>query len=288
MNPPLTAPVRRRRDRVSRSRLGRLVRGVAIVVLVAVVLLPVYLTFASALFPTGEFLRSGLFPSPERLTFDNIATALGAVPFVPQYLTSVTVVILQTAAQLITSVLAAYALVFPRWRLRAAVFGVIIVTLGVPGESLTISNYDLVSSIGLRDTVFGIVLPYLAAGYTIFLLRQAFASFPFEVWEASRLDGCGHLRSLVGVVLPSCRAHLTTAALWSALSAWNGFFWPLLITDSPQNRTIQVGVTQLVAGEIAVPPVVFAGAALVLIPTVLLVIFSQRFLIGGMAAGSLR
>lgn len=288
MNPSLTAPARRSRDRAPRSSFGRVARGAAIAVLVSIVLLPVYLTFASALFPTGEFLRSGLLPPLSRLTFDNIATALGAVPFVPQYLTSITVVVLQTAAQLITSVLAAYALVFPRWRLRGITFGAIIVTLGVPGESLTISNYDLVSSMGLRDTVFGIVLPYLAAGYTVFLLRQAFAAFPFEVWEASRLDGCGHVRSLMGVVLPSCRAHLTTAALWSALSAWNGFFWPLLITDSPQNRTIQVGVSQLVAGEIAVPPVIFAGAALVLIPTVLLVIVSQRFLIGGMAAGALR
>lgn len=282
----MTAPVASRP--LVRLRLGTTLRFVSALVLVAAMALPVYLTFASALFPTGEFLRSGLFPPIGHLTLDNLVSAFEAVPLVPQYLTSATVVLLQTTAQVLTSALAAYALVFPSWRWRGVAFTLILLTLAIPGESLTIPNYELVSAMGLRDTVFGIVLPYLATGYTVFLLRQAFASFPYEVWEASRLDGCGHLRSLFQIVLPSCRAYLTTAALWSALGAWNGFFWPLLITDSATNRTIQVGVTQLVTAEISAPPVVFAGAAIVLLPTIVLIVLSQRLLVNGMASGSLR
>jgi multiple sugar transport system permease protein/sn-glycerol 3-phosphate transport system permease protein len=264
------------------------IRIVVVIALFAVMGFPIYMTFASGLFPIGELVRSGLVPSLDRLTVDNFADALRAIPLGQQYLTSLAVVVLQTLAQLLTASLAAYALVFPRWRGRAIAFAVIIATLAVPGESLTIPNYELVSEIGLRDTIFGIVVPFLAVGYPIFLLRQAFAALPRELWEASRLDGCGDFRSLFLIVMPACRPQVTTAILWSALAAWNGFFWPLLITDSPTNRTVQVGLAQLVSAETTSPSVIFAGTALVLIPTVILVIVSQRLLVSGMARGVLK
>jgi ABC-type glycerol-3-phosphate transport system permease component len=146
-----------------------------------------------------------------------------------------------------------------------------------------IPNYVTVTGLGLGNTVLGITLPYLAAGYTTFLLRQAFLSFPREVWEAARLDGCGHLRTLFRIVLPVSSGPLTTAMLWSALAAWNGYFWPLLITDNPQSRTVQVSLGQLANVEVTNPGVLLAGVALVLLPTLVLVIAGQRVLLTGLA-----
>lgn len=269
-------------------RPGDALRLAAILALVLIMGFPVFMTFATGFFPNGELVRSGLTPSLDRLTLDNFAEALRSIPLVQQLGVSVVVVVVQSLAQLLTSALAAYALVFPSWRGRGIAFAVIVATMAVPGESLVIPNYELVSSLGLRDTVLGIVVPFLAIGYPIFLLRQAFQSVDRELWEAARLDGCGDLRSLFLVILPTCRNEVTTAALWSALAAWNGFFWPLLITDSPQNRTLQVGLSQLVSGESTSPSVIFAGTALVLIPTVVLVMVSQRLIISGMARGVLK
>jgi len=269
-------------------RPGDALRLAAILALVLIMGFPVFMTFATGFFPNGELVRSGLTPSLDRLTLDNFAEALRSIPLVQQLGVSVVVVVVQSLAQLLTSALAAYALVFPSWRGRGIAFAVIVATMAVPGESLVIPNYELVSSLGLRDTVLGIVVPFLAIGYPIFLLRQAFRSVDRELWEAARLDGCGDLRSLFLVILPTCRNEVTTAALWSALAAWNGFFWPLLITDSPQNRTLQVGLSQLVSGESTSPSVIFAGTALVLIPTVVLVMVSQRLIISGMARGVLK
>ncbi len=174
-------------------------------------------------------------PPLERFTLDNFVVAFRSIPLGNQYLVSLAVVLLQTIAQLVTAALAAYALVFPRWRGRALAFGLIIATLAVPGESLVIPNYELVSSIGLRDTIFGIVVPFLAVGYPIFLLRQAFISLPRELWEAARLDGCGDIRTLFLVLMPAARNQVTTAVMWSALAAWNGFFWPC---SSPTHLSI--------------------------------------------------
>lgn len=256
--------------------------GVALIVLV-----PIYVTVVSAFLPHADITAGRFLPDPRRLTFDNFSQALDVVPFGRQYVTSVAVTVFQTSAQIATAALAAYALVFPRWRLRATAFVLILATLAIPGESLVIPNYELATGLGLRDTLLGVVVPYLAAGYAVFLLRTAFLSVPREMWEAARLDGCGDVRTLVSVILPTVRPQLTTATLWCAISAWNGYFWPLLITDSPENRTLQVGVTQLVSAEGASPAVIAAGTSLVLLPTLVLVVAGQRFLLRGLAAGSL-
>jgi multiple sugar transport system permease protein/sn-glycerol 3-phosphate transport system permease protein len=267
---------------------GDVARGLLLLGIAVVMGFPIYMTFATALFPTGELVRSGLVPPLDRVTLGNFAQAMRSIPLGQQYLTSLAVVILQTTAQFTLACLAAYSLVYPRWRGRAVAFVLIVATMAVPGEALTIPNYELVSSIGLRDTVLGVVIPFLAVGYPIFLLRQAFSSLPRELWEAARMDGCGDLRCLFLIIVPAARNQATTAILWSALAAWNGFFWPLLITDSPVNRTVQVGLSQLVTAETTSPSVIFAGTALVLIPTILLVLFSQRLLVSGMARGVLK
>ncbi|MGO4586623.1 carbohydrate ABC transporter permease [Arthrobacter sp. 2RAF6] len=269
-------------------RAATLIRFGAVLVVAAIVFLPVYVSFVSAFTPNGEIARNGLFPGFSNLTLGNFTEAVTSIALLPQYLVSIAVVTLQTTAQIVTGALAAYALVFPRWRGRGLAFGVVLVTLAIPGESIVIPNYELVSQIGLRNTILGVAIPYLAAGYPIFLLRQAFAAVPTEIWEAAKLDGCGDLRALFTVIMPSCRPQVTTAIIWSALAAWNGFFWPLLITDTADARTIQVGISQLAAAESSSPSVLFAGTLLVVVPTMILVIAAQRFLINGLARGVLR
>jgi ABC-type glycerol-3-phosphate transport system permease component len=275
--------VRRR----SAPGVGAVVRFLVVVGIAAVIAFPIYTSFVSAVTLNGEIARHGLVPGLGSLTLANFAEVFRSVDLVPQYMVSIAVVTLQTSAQVITGALAAYALVFPRWRGKGLAFALVLLTLAIPGESIVIPNYELVSEIGLRDTVLGVALPYLAAGYPIFLLRQAFAGVPLEIWEASKLDGAGDLRSLFEIILPACRPEVTTAVVWSALSAWNGFFWPLLITDSASSRTIQVGISQLAASEASNPSVLFAGTVLVVIPTMLLVILAQRLLINGLARGVL-
>ena len=280
--------VRRRGRRRRDLGVGTVVRWLCVLAAAAVVFLPVYVSVVSAFTPDGSIARHGLVPDLSALTTDNLRTAAGAVPLARQYAVSVVVVTLQTTAQLVTGALAAYALVFPRWRGRRLAFALVLATMAVPGESLVIPNYELVSQLGLRDTVLGVVLPYLAMGYPVFLLRQAFAAVPVEIWEAAGLDGAGDLRSLFLIVMPACRPQVTTAVIWSALAAWNGFFWPLLITDSDAARTIQVGISQLAASEASSPAVVFAGSVLVVLPTAVLVLVAQRFLVDGLARGVLR
>ncbi len=273
----------RRAGSVSRRpRPGAVARFVTVLVVALVVFFPVYVAFTSAFTQNGSIARSGIVPNLHELTLENFRQAVTTVDLLPEYLVSVAVVSLQTFGQLITGALAAYALVFPRWRGRRLAFGLVLLTLAIPGESIVIPNYELVSRIGLQNTILGVALPYLAAGYPIFLLRQAFAAVPREIWEAAGLDGSGDLRTLGTIVVPTCRPQITTAVVWSALAAWNGFFWPLLISNTTASRTIQVGISQL-AGEQTAPSVIFAGSILVVAPTMILVLVAQRFLVNSFA-----
>lgn len=274
-------PVARRRPQRERWRPAKVLRVVLLVLATVIVGFPVYYTFLGAFLSPRDLAGGSLIPSSVSLA--NFRTVLAEVPLGRQYLVSVAVTVLQTIAQIVTSALAAYALVFVRWPGRRIVFLFIIATLAVPGDALVIPNYVSVTGLGLTNTVLGITLPYLAAGYTVFLLRQAFLSFPPEVWEAAQLDGAGHLRTLFRIVLPMTRPTVTTAAMWSALAAWNGYFWPLIITDTADSRTIQVGISQLTNSELTNPGVLLAGVAMVLLPTLILVVAGQRALLSSLS-----
>jgi sn-glycerol 3-phosphate transport system permease protein len=193
-----------------------------------------------------------------------------------------------TLGQLLTSVLAAYAFVFLPLRWRGFWFGVFLATMMIPYESIIIPNYLLISSLGLKDTIAGLTLPFLATGFGTFLMRQSFLSFPTELRDAARVDGAGHLRFLVSILVPLSRPSLAALGIWSALSAWNMYFWPLLATEDPRHQTIQIGISQLQTSDSDSPGMVLAGVMLALFPTLLLVIFGQRFIVRGLTAGAVK
>jgi sn-glycerol 3-phosphate transport system permease protein len=133
------------------------------------------------------------------------------------------------------------------------------------------------------------VLPFLANGFGVFLLGQAFLQFPRELREAAMIDGCGHFRFLFTILLPGCRPALTAMAVWSFLQGWNTYFWPLIISSSNNSlNTLQTAVFALKNNEGGSPAVLLAGITITLMPTLLLVIFGQRWLVRGFTAGAVK
>ncbi|KQO48106.1 MULTISPECIES: carbohydrate ABC transporter permease [unclassified Frigoribacterium] len=259
-----------------------------LVVAVVVVCFPLYYILEGALTPT-RYLNEGL-PGlvPIHLGFDNFVRAAQVVPLGHQFVNSVVVTLAQTVLQVAIGIITAYALVFCRLRGTRAIFLVLLASMMIPGETTLIANYLTVSSWHLIDTLLVVFLPFVASALTIFLFRQAFLSFPAELREAAVLDGAGHVRFVRSMLLPLTRPTLVSVTLVSATAAWNGYFWPLLVTNSPENRTVQVGIAQLAASEGADVGVVLAGAAMVTLPVLLLVLVAQKFLAGGLTTGALK
>lgn len=279
---------RRKRHRGGEKRAG-VGTYVALIVLFLVVFFPVYYGIVGSFmgpadintYPPSLWPLHGLRPQ-------NYTDVLSLIPLGHQYLNSLLQTAAITAGQLITSSLAAYAFVFLDLRWRAFWFGVFLSTMMIPYESIIIPNYLFISGLGLKDTIAGLALPFLAYGFGVFLLRQAFLSFPSELRDAARVDGAGHLRFLFAILLPLSRPTLAALGIYTALNAWNMYFWPLLITTQSEHQTIQIGIGQLQSADSDRPGMVLAGVVLALLPTLLLVIFGQRFIVRGLTAGAVK
>ncbi|GAB2673587.1 carbohydrate ABC transporter permease [Thalassiella azotivora] len=282
------APPRARRRRHA-SRGGAVLTYLVLGALFVVVLFPVYYAVAGSLmgprdinaFPPALVPADGLHP-------ENYGRALDLIPLVRQYGNSVAVAAIVTVGQVVTSVLAAYAFVFLPLRAPRFWFGLFLATMMVPWEAIIIPNYLFMSSVGLIDTWAALSLPFLATGFGAFLLRQAFLAFPTELRDAARVDGAGHLRFLWSVLVPLSRPTLAALGIYAFLSTWNMYFWPLLVTRRPESQTIQIGITQLQSVDSGDPGMVLAGVVLALLPTVLLVLFGQRFIVRGLTAGAVK
>jgi sn-glycerol 3-phosphate transport system permease protein len=191
-------------------------------------------------------------------------------------------------AQFFTCSLAAYAFAFHRFRGERFVFFLILSTFMIPGDAIIIANFLTVTRLRLGDSYAGLVAPYLTGAMGIFLMRQFFLTIPGELQEAATIDGCRDLRFLFSVVLPVSKPALASLGVYTFINVYNQYLWPLLVTNTDRMRTVQVGIGFLKAEEAVDYGIVLAGAALVLIPAVIVFVIGQRYLVSGMTAGAVK
>ena len=258
-------------------------------VLSFVLLFPLLYAISGSLMTAREISTypPAFLPSQPRL--NNFVDVLHALPIPRQYLNSLVVATCVMVGQLVTSILSAYAFAFLRMPLRNLIFGIFLATMMVPWEAIIIPNYLTMAQNHLINSYPALILPFLAAGFGTFLLRQFFLSFPKDLYEAALIDGSGHLRFLWSILLPLSRPALAALAIWSFLSAWNQFLWPLLVVNRDEMQTLQIGISRLQDVEAGTAPnFILAGTVLALIPTLLLIYFGQRHIVRGLTAGALR
>ncbi len=264
-----------------------LVRYVALTLLAVVILFPVYATIVNSLSSVTE-LNDGFDWFPWSPNWENYSTAWSDGHFSRYILNTIVVTVAITAGQVVTAVAAAYAFAFLRFPLKRTLFVLFLVTLMIPGEVTILQNVATIKSLDWSNEYWALVVPFLASGFGAFLLRQSFLQVPSELREAAFLDGYGHLRFLVRIVVPLTRPAIAAMGLFAFLGAWNQYLWPLLVTDNDSRRTIQVGLKQLQAGSLDQVTVTYAGTVLAFLPIVLLLIVFSKQLVRGLAAGAVK
>ncbi len=277
---------------MSGSPNTRLVRKLLLYLLLTVVALVILFPLLYALavsFMTPD--EAAQYPPrflPGALRLDNYRAVLQRLP-IPRYiLNSFIVAASVMIAQLVTASLAAYAFAVREFRGRAFLFTLFLATLMIPFEVTLIPNYQTISQWGWKDSYLGLIAPFIATGFGTFLLRQFFLTIPKELHDAATLDGCGSLRYLITIVIPLSRPALGTLAVYSFLQTWNQYLWPLLVTNSRNMRTTQIGINFLRNEESLSYNLIMAGVVLVLLPTIALLVVGQRQLIRGLTAGSVK
>jgi ABC-type glycerol-3-phosphate transport system permease component len=184
--------------------------------------------------------------------------------------------VVTVAAVLVTSALAAYAFAKMRFAGRNLVFALLLTTLIIPESVYLVPNFILVVKLGWYDRLAGLTVPYMAGAFFILLLRQFFAQLPNELIESARIDGAGHPRSFVSIVLPLARAPLVTVVFLAFIGSWNSLQWPLVATRTERWRPLTVGLTMFISESGPEWHKRMAGAVIAVAPVVLLYLLAQR------------
>lgn len=276
-------------ETVMRRPLGTTILLYAILILAAlVVLYPIYTAVNISLLSDSELATYPPKLFPTGMHIENFRHALEQAPLGRYLMNSLVQSLLVMFGQLVTASLAAYAFSFIDFKGKNILFLVFLATMMIPWESTIIPNYLLIKQIGWTDTFQGLSVPFMATGFGTFLLRQFFLKIPKDLHDAAVMDGASDLSFLSKVVLPLGRPALGTLAVYSFLQTYNQFFWPLLITNAPEMRTVQIGIALLQDEERFMFNTVMAGVVIILIPTIILFIFSNRQLIRGLTAGAVK
>lgn len=255
----------------------------------AVFAVPVYWLFSSALKPENEIYTFPLTWLPSELAWQNFADAWTSAPFGAFLKNSIITTSVGTALEIGVALLSAYAFAFVYFRGKMLVFALMVGSLMLPGHITLLVNYITVSNLGWLNTYQGLILPGIGSAFAMFLIYQQMRQVAPELTDAAMVDGAGHFRRMVTVVIPICRPMILTATLIVLIAKWNDFVWPLIVTSTSDMRTLPIGLMFLRSqeGYDSWGPVM-AGTVIVALPMLLVFFLAQRRIIGGLTAGALK
>jgi multiple sugar transport system permease protein len=225
---------------------------------------------------------------PNSLQWRNYTDVLQQAPFARWFLNTLIVTVVVVAGNLLFCSLAGYAFARIKFFGRDVAFILVLATLMIPFQVIIIPTFIIVRKLGLIDTLGALIVPNLAGAFGIFLLRQFFRSLPIELEEAARIDGASRLGVLFKIVLPLSGPVLATVAVVTFLWTWNDFLWPLVTLYSPNNMTLQLGLTTFQGAHSANTHLLMAASVMSMLPVLLLFFVAQRFFIRGIATSGLK
>ncbi|MEU5692110.1 carbohydrate ABC transporter permease [Actinosynnema sp. NPDC020468] len=254
-------------SRTTAGRLAAVARWAALLVAAVLFLLPFALLVRDGL-GTGWSTVEGVFADDR-------------VPFARSLLNSTVIAVLQTAGQLLLCSLAGYGLARVPYRHSSAVLYAVVATLMVPTSVTFVPSFVVVSSLGWLSDLRGLVVPGLFSALNVFLFRQYFLDFPVALEEAGRLDGLSRWGVFWRVVAPNSGPFFAAIAVIDFIGSWNQFLWPLIIAQDSSTWTVQVALSSLLTAQNPRVTLLFAAAAVSLLPIVLVFVLLQRHLVRG-------
>jgi multiple sugar transport system permease protein len=264
----------------------------------AIVFIAPWAWMVSASFqPIGDIFEWPPNWIPDTFTLNNYSRFLAAEGFFRWVLNSGFLAIVVLLVQLFFNSLAAYSFAKLKFPGRDKLFLLMLGTLMIPGQLFLIPNYLIIlrsplfggndlfgmGGIGMRDSFWAIIIPYAFSVWSVFFMRQYMKSIPDDLLDAARMDGASEFTIYWKVVMPLCGPVLAAQAIFTFTFVWNDFFWPLIVIDSSELRTLQLGLALFIVKNKTVWDIVFAGSVISTIPVLLIFIFFQKYFIRGIA-----
>lgn len=271
-----------------RRRLGFLAVNGALLLLAALTALPLLWMMSASLMPTGEAMTLPARLLPSRPTLEHYEVLFSRLNLGRTLLNTLLLACSITAISLLCNSMAGYAFAKLRFRGRGRLFALLLATLIVPPQVTVLPLFLEIRALGLVNSYGGIIVAAIATVFGIFLIRQFAQGIPDDLLDAARLDGASELRIYFTVVLPLLRPILVTLGVFTFLTSWNDFMWPLIVLTDESKYTLPVALANL-SGEHALDTeLMMAGAVVTVLPGLLLFLVLQKQYIEGITLGSVK
>jgi lactose/L-arabinose transport system permease protein len=286
--PPRTPPARRP---PAPRRVRLLGRAAAVLVLTAAALVsavPFYWMVVASTRDNAELFASPPPFLPGGRLLHNLVALQDSIGFGRVLLNSVGVSVVYTVLSSLISAMCGYGLAKYRFRGRGLLLGLVLATMMIPFQVLLVPLFQMMASLGWVDTYQAVILPFLANSFGIFLMRQAFLGFPDELIESARMDGAGDLRIFYRIVLPVVRPQLGALVIFSFMTQWNAFLWPLLMLNTEDKYTAPVALYTLIGQSHVDYAGLILGSFLATLPVMLLFFLFQKQFVSGLLGGAVK
>lgn len=282
-------------DRIISMKVIKLSLGYFILALIALsMLVPFFAMINLSFSPNSQIFSdtSNILSENwvENLTFHNYKSVFSSIPIARYFFNSLIVATITTIGQVIFSAFAGYAFAKLKFRGSDFLFLLILITMMIPPQVNIIPLFFLMREFHLIDTYQALIIPGFFGGFGIFMFRQYFLNLPKELEESSRIDGCNIFETFYKIALPLALPTIATLAIFTFISSWNSFMWPLIVTNSDNMRTLPLGLTVFKGSfrEIINWGDLFACALICTIPTVFVFLIGKKYFIKDLLQGGLK
>lgn len=280
------------KEPASRINFGRILAYVFLFVGAIVAVVPFLYTVSVSLMNLTEATGGAWLPRTPQ--WNNYVRAWTDASFSLYFWNSVKITVITVAGLLVFSTLAAYAFARMEFPGKGLLFALLLSTLMLPEAVTWVPNFITVSWLGRVGPIPwlnnwpALTIPFMAGAFGIFLLRQFFQQIPVELWDSAQIDGAGHLRYMLRIIVPLSTAPIMTLALFGFIGSWNALAWPILVTTTPDWRPISYGMLAFLDEAGAQFHLQMAGAVITMVPILIIYFFTQKQFIEGIATSGLK
>jgi len=272
--------------------IGKIFIYAVLLIGVFVAIVPFLWMISSSLMNLTEATGRAILPASPN--FDNYLRAWNEANFSDYFANSMIIAVVTVSGQLIFCTLAAYAFASINFPGKNIIFTVLLTTLMIPEAVVWIPNFITVTWLGRVSPIPWInnwpalTIPFMASAFSIFLLRQFFQQLPSELWDSAQLDGAGHFRYLLQIVIPLSKPPLLTVLLFTFIGSWNSLAWPILVTTEPDWRPISYGLLSFLDEAGAQVHLQMAGSVITILPIIIMYLIIQKSFTEGIATTGLK
>ena len=227
---------------------------------------------------------------PSEINFENYKNIFSAIPLKQYFLNSLIIASVTTVGQVIISALAGYAFARLNFKYREGLFIIVLITMMIPPQVNIIPLFFLMRTLNWTDTYQAMIIPGMFGGFGVFMMRQWFRMLPKEIEDAAKIDGCGTFGIFWRTALPLAAPAVTTLGIFTFITTWNAFMWPLIVTSSDFMRTLPVGLAQLKAGykEVIMWGELCAYCVICCVPVIALFLAGRKYFINDIMQGGVK